>query len=81
MGEFREVPGVRTTYSSMAIDNAGAVAHRGFGCWCKPCANAVGRAAGTMDATCRVRGCTSAAKDISGTNSLDALPTGKTHVV
>ena len=62
--EFEKVPGMRTTYSFMAIGSAGAVAQRGFGCWCKPCINAVGRAAGTMDANCRVQGCISAAKNI-----------------
>ena len=57
---FEKVKGIRTSYGFMVIGTDGAVALRGFDCWCRSCIGAVGRSDGTMDAICRVSGCKSA---------------------
>ena len=59
--EFEKVPGIRESFGFMASGAEGAVAQRGFDCWCKQCLQASGRSSGSMDSNCRVRGCLGAA--------------------
>ena len=55
--DFEKIPGISTSYGFMAAGSEGAIAYRGFDCWCRECLAATGQASGSMDSNCRVTGC------------------------